>query len=172
MKRLFRPFLSVMLDIVKDTHALAFEFHKSLAVCSASSASVADTAASQRSHLHTSAPNGERKTPKSMGSTGRRNPPKSPLSTQDGTSRNTEMVKEAGPRLRYPASWLPLAAGANSRNLGPIFFYHLCTMGHPLRNESRGAGSASQYTEHNFSYTEIWNQRHRIRSGEVAPYFT
>ena len=36
--------------------------------------------------------------------------------------------------------------------------------------ESRGAGSGSQHTEHNFSYTEIRNQRHRICSGETAPF--
>ena len=28
----------------------------------------------------------------------------------------------------------------------------------------------SQYTENYFSYTAIWNQRHRIRSGEDAPF--
>ena len=33
----------------------------------------------------------------------------------------TGMVKKAGPRLRDPALWLPLAAGAGSRNLGPSF---------------------------------------------------
>ena len=42
-------------------------------------------------------------------------------------------------------------------------------MGHTLRYKSRGAGSGSLYTEHNFSYTEIRNQRHLIRSGEGAP---
>ena len=36
------------------------------------------------------------------------------------------MVIKAGPRLRDSASWLPLAAGAISRNLGPVFFYHPC----------------------------------------------
>ena len=30
-------------------------------------------------------------------------------------------------------------------------------MGHPLRYKSRGAASASQYTEHNFSHSEIGN---------------
>ena len=30
-----------------------------------------------------------------------------------------EMVKKVDPRLHDPASWLPLAAGAGSRNLGP-----------------------------------------------------
>ena len=31
------------------------------------------------------------------------------------------MVKKIGLRLRDTAYWLPLAAGASSRNLGPIF---------------------------------------------------
>ena len=34
----------------------------------------------------------------------------------------TGMVKKVGPRLRDPASWLPLVAGASSYNLGPTYF--------------------------------------------------
>ena len=43
-------------------------------------------------------------------------------------------------------------------------------MGQSLLFESRGAGSGSQYTEKNFSYTEIRNKRHWILSGEGAPF--
>ena len=34
---------------------------------------------------------------------------------------STGMIQKAGPRLRNRGSWLPLAMGASSRNLGPIF---------------------------------------------------
>ena len=37
-------------------------------------------------------------------------------------THNTEFLKKVCPRLRYPASWLPLAVGASSRNLGQTFF--------------------------------------------------
>ena len=43
-------------------------------------------------------------------------------------------------------------------------------MGHPLGYESGGAGSRSQYKTNGVLCTEIRNQRHRIRSGEGAPF--
>ena len=38
----------------------------------------------------------------------------------NGWGIRTEIRYKAGPRLRDLASWAPLAAGASSRNLGPI----------------------------------------------------
>ena len=47
---------------------------------------------------------------------------KSPPPHQSLTTGMIPDGKKAGPRLRDPASWLPLAAVAISRNLGSIFF--------------------------------------------------
>ena len=45
------------------------------------------------------------------------------LVVADVTDLSTEMVlKKAGPRVYYPAAWLPQAARASSRNLGPTFY--------------------------------------------------
>ena len=40
--------------------------------------------------------------------------------------------KKVGARLRDPASWLPLAAGASSHSLGPTFFTFSVNIQSPL----------------------------------------
>ena len=67
------------------------------------------------------------------------------------------------------SSYIFLASFSNFHIVAQLLC-NICPMRHPLRYESRAADSGSQDTEHNFSYTEIRNQRHRIRSGEGTPF--
>ena len=69
------------------------------------------------------------------------------------------------PLLPYPPTKSSMSA-EKCRCIFSMVFFTMREWGFALAG---GAGSGSQNTEHNCSCTEIWNQRHRIRSGLSPP---